>query len=54
MLPVAGKPGVFIALLDIWNPQNAIDGRYVWLPIQLEHDRLRIEWHDEWDLFWFD
>jgi choline-sulfatase len=54
LLPVAGKPGAVIAMFDIWRPKNAIDGRYVWLPVRFVEGRLRIEWQTEWDLRWFD
>ncbi len=53
ILPVAGKPGAFIFMADRWRPQNAIDGRYVWLPIQFAYDRPYIAWLDQWDLEFF-
>jgi hypothetical protein len=37
-------------MFDIWRPGNAIDGRYVWLPIQFTKSGLKIEWMDAWDL----
>lgn len=39
----------FIYVGDRWNPQNAINGRYVWLPIDFENGRPVIHWHDEWN-----
>jgi hypothetical protein len=54
ILPVAGREGAFIYLADRWNPQDAIDGRYVWLPLQFRDGRPRIVWMDQWDLSWFD
>ena len=50
ILPVHGKPGKFIFMADIWRPQNAIDGRYLWLPIQFDGDQIKLEWKDEWKL----
>jgi hypothetical protein len=50
VLPIAGKPGAFIFIADRWRPRNAIDGRYIWLPITLEGDNFTIEWRPEWDL----
>ena len=44
VMPVAGKKDSFIALFDIWNPQNAIDGRYAWLPIIFKDHGVTIEW----------
>ena len=50
VLPVAGRPGEFIYMGDRWRPKNAIDGRYVWLPVEWENDRPVLRWHSEWDL----
>ena len=33
---------------DRWNPENAADGRYVWLPVRFDGDRFRVAWHDRW------
>ncbi len=48
ILPVQGKPDQFIYLGDRWTPKNAIDGRYIWLPIRFEGERFVIEWVDSW------
>ncbi|MDO9542947.1 MAG: glycoside hydrolase family 43 protein [Kiritimatiellia bacterium] len=45
--------GNFIFMADRWNPQNAIDGRYVWLPVTWEGERPVVPWLDEWDLSFF-
>lgn len=50
ILPVHGKEGQFIYMGDRWTPKNAIDGRYIWLPIKFEGERFFIEWLDEWNL----
>ncbi|TDQ08072.1 glycoside hydrolase family 43 protein [Pedobacter metabolipauper] len=50
VLPASGKKGSFIFMADKWEPKNAIDGRYLWLPIQFEDDIVKIPWHDQWDL----
>jgi hypothetical protein len=54
VLPVADQPGAFIFLADRWRPKNAIDGRYVWLPIEFRDGVPTLRWHDEWDLGHFD
>lgn len=54
ILPVADRPGAFIFMGDRWRPDNAIDGRYVWLPLVFRDGRLELHWHDEWDLSVFD
>jgi len=55
VLPVQGKKDAFIFMADRWRPDNAIDGRYVWLPIRFDKDgKPFIEWMDEWDLCLFD
>ena len=54
ILPVHGKPNAFIFMADRWRPKNAIDGRYVWLPVEFHHGVPMIGWHDEWNLSFFD
>jgi hypothetical protein len=54
ILPVAGKKDAFIALFDIWKPDNAIDGRYAWLPMQFTGEGFTVTWRDTWDLSVFD
>ncbi|MBW8780358.1 MAG: beta-glucanase, partial [Verrucomicrobia bacterium] len=50
VLPVPGRPGEFIYMGDRWRPKNAIDGRYIWLPVEWENNRPVLRWHAEWDL----
>ena len=55
VFPVQGKPGAFIFMADRWRPANAIDGRYVWLPVQFdETGKPYLQWRDQWDLGFFD
>lgn len=54
ILPVSGRTDAFIFMADRWNPQNAIDGRYVWLPIEFKHGVPTVSWHDEWSPSFFD
>ncbi|HSK12776.1 MAG TPA: glycoside hydrolase family 43 protein [Phnomibacter sp.] len=51
---VAGKKNAFIYMGDRWTPENAIDGRYVWLPIGFEEGKPVLRWNDAWDLSVFD
>jgi len=53
-IPVAGKKDAYIYMGDRWTPDNAIDGRYVWLPVEFEDGRFILHWRDEWDLSVFD
>ena len=50
ILPVNGKPGAFIAMFDIWRPEDHMAGGYMWLPMKFENGRFTIAWHDAWDL----
>ena len=50
VLPVVGKKDAFIFIADRWNPENPIDGRYIWLPINFEMNKFRITWKNFWDL----
>ncbi len=50
MLPVQGTDR-WIFMADRWNPQNAIDGRYIWLPVQFDENGVPfLEWFDHWSL----
>ena len=49
VLPVAGKPDSFVAMFDVWRPDNQIDSRYLWQPVSFEADGTPyIEWNTEW------
>lgn len=48
VLPVAGKSGAFIYMADRWRPRDAVDGRYVWLPVAFRHGVPTVRWRDEW------
>ena len=50
VLPVPGKPGKFIFMADRWNKTYLADSRYVWLPIEIDGEHIRIRWRDEWEL----
>ena len=54
ILPVHGRPGAFIAMLDVWRPNDAITGGYIWLPVTFDKNRLTLTWRDAWDLTVFD
>src|SRR5690606_6305340 len=54
ILPEQGKKDAFIFMADRWRPKNAIEGRYVWLPLQFKDGKPVLEWFDEWDLGFFD
>jgi len=57
VLPVEGMDDAYIAMFDLWNPTDAIDGRHLWLPVDFT-DRggvgnalgYTIPWRDEWSL----
>ena len=54
VLPVQGKENAFIYMGDRWTPDNAIDGRYIWLPVQFkENGTPYLEWMNEWTLDFF-
>lgn len=53
-LPVAGKKDAYIYMGDRWKPENAIDGRYIWLPVDFKDNKFVIHWLDSWDLSYFD
>lgn len=50
VLAVPGMTDRYIYLGDRWTPKDAIDGRYIWLPIVFEGDQPVIQWFDSWEL----
>ncbi len=50
ILPIQGKQDSYIFMGDRWTPENAIDGRYIWLPIEFEDDKPIIKWQDQWKI----
>lgn len=48
MFNVAGTDK-YVAMFDIWNPEDAINGRYLWLPIEFENDgSYKIPFKEQW------
>lgn len=54
VLPVQGKKNAFIFMADRWRPKKPIDGRYIWLPVEMENGKPVLKWKDEWDLSIFE
>jgi hypothetical protein len=50
VLPVEGKPGAFVWMGDRWRPDNLVDSRYVWLPVQFTGEKFIIPWMNSWSL----
>lgn len=51
VLPVAGRPGKFIALFDRWNKWDLADSRYQWLPLSFDaKGHPVITWRDRWSV----
>jgi beta-xylosidase len=48
VLPVAGKKGTYIYLGDRWTPENAAEGKYIWLPISFENAAPVLYWKNNW------
>lgn len=54
ILPVQNKEGSFIFMADNWRPKDPIDGRYVWLPIEIVNNKPVVRWYNQWSLQVFD
>ena len=54
VIKVEGRKDAFIYLGDRWTPRDALDGRYVFLPVEWEDGLPVIRWYNEWDLSFFD
>jgi len=53
VLKVQGKENAFIFMADRWMPENPIDGRYIWLPVEFKESKIVLGWKNEWDLNFF-
>lgn len=49
VLPVPGKENAFIFMADRWNKTDLPDSRYVWLPMTVENETVKIRWHSAWN-----
>ncbi|MFT3789367.1 MAG: glycoside hydrolase family 43 protein [Tepidisphaeraceae bacterium] len=50
VLKVEGQDA-YIFMADRWRPKDAIDGRYIWLPIEFDPTgKPELRWRDEWTL----
>lgn len=55
VLPVAGRPGAYVAMFDVWRPRSLIESGYIWLPVEFDAaGDMVIRWRDRWDLSVFD
>lgn len=54
VIPVQGKADAFIYFGDRWHPYDAMDGRYIMLPVEWEGDMPVIRWRNSWNLSFFD
>lgn len=50
ILPVNGKKDTFIFMADRWRPENPMDARYIWLPIQFKDSVPVLAWKNSWTL----
>ncbi len=55
IIPVQGKKDAYIAMFDVWQPDNPITGGYIWLPITFNSkNQPEILWRDSWNFSFFD
>ena len=43
------EDGQWIYYGDRWKQEDLADSRYIWLPLQMEGERARIDWISEWE-----
>jgi len=48
VMPYPGKDDEWIAMFDIWNPEQPVHAGYIWLPLRFDHDKPEIRWETEW------
>ncbi len=53
IIKVEGKKDAYIAMFDVWKPEDPINGLYIWLPLTIKNNKPEIVWQDSWDLSFF-
>ncbi len=49
VLPVDAKNGLFVFMADRWNKSDLPSSRYIWLPLQVADNQVKIKWTNEWN-----
>jgi hypothetical protein len=50
IFPVQGIKDAYVVMFDVWRPDAASTGGYIWLPINFSNNKLQIKWKDSWSL----
>jgi hypothetical protein len=37
-------------MFDVWKPERAIEGLYIWLPIEMRDGQPVVQWRDRWSI----
>jgi hypothetical protein len=48
VMPSPWNPDEWIAMFDIWKPQDPVNAGYIWLPLRFENDKPVLRWQTEW------
>jgi hypothetical protein len=48
VMPMPGKKDAWIAMFDIWEPNDPVNSGYIWLPLHFEDGKPVIRWQDNW------
>lgn len=48
VMPSPWTADEWIAMFDIWNPDQPIKAGYIWLPLRFENQKPVIRWQNEW------
>ena len=54
IFPVEGTKEGYVAMFDIWSPENPVMGRYIWLPVEWKDGKMSVSWRDSWNLSVFE
>jgi len=56
LIKIEGKKDAYVAVFDVWNPQEEGEeyGYYLFLPVKFTDHGFTIPWMDAWDLSYFD
>ncbi len=49
VLPMPGRSDAWIAMFDVWKPEDPVNAAYLWLPLVFEGNNAVIRWTDAWE-----
>jgi Glycosyl hydrolases family 43 len=53
IIQIQGAENKYIAMMDVWRPNDPITSLYIWLPFRVNNKKISVDWLNSWNLSWF-